>query len=338
SPGLGSRLSPAEADAAAELILAGAAAATLGGTAEPAAEDAQRQLRRAMNFGAAEPHGVAVDYEQPFAEHVAITVSRMAGACIARVLGETYRYRASSPAPRNGSDEPACLIAARLAITSPEALRAALLRRDDFAVTRGNPAVFGWLESPAHRAPRVTLGTLRFADPKVTGRPEGTGWTGTTVLAQVNSSARFGYLLALLGKLDPGLRITAEKRVDPVLHTAWPAETRTERSASAEGWEEFWLDSPLAVLGHQSPRQAARGRYLPELVTLLRQFEYQAGLLTLEHKSGLDTRAMRRELGVTEPPSGPYPRTGHANRDGQEKRTRESQLCPFSSTGWNLCL
>jgi hypothetical protein len=159
------------------------------------------------------------------------------------------------------------------------------------------------------------------------------------VLAQVNSSARFGYLLALLGKLDPGLRITAEKWVDPVLHTAWPAETRTERSVSAEGWEEFWVDSPLAVLGHQSPRQAARGRYLPELVTLLRQFEYQAGLLTLERKSGLDTRAMRRELGVAEPPPlaepplVPSPRSGHANRDGQEKGVRESQVYPFRTTG-----
>lgn len=302
STGLGIRLSPAEADAAAELILAGATAATLGGSGEPAAEDAQRRLRTAMKFGTAEPHGVAVDYEPPFAEHVAVTVSRTAGACIARVLGETYRYRASPPAPRNASDEPACLIAARLAVTSPKALRAALLERDDFAVTRGNPAIFGWLESVSRRGPRVTLGTLRFGDPGVTGRPEGAGWTGMTVLAQVNSCARFGYLLALLGKLDPGLTISAEKRVDPVLHTAWPEETRTERSVSAEGWEEFWLDSSLAVLGYQTPREAVRGKYLPELVTLLHQFEYQAGLLTLERKSGLDTGALRRELGVTEPP------------------------------------
>lgn len=327
STGLGARLSPAEADAAADLILAGATAATLGRSGGPAAEDALRRLRAAMKFGTAEPHGVAVDYEPRFAEPVAITVSRTAGASIARVLAETYQYRASPPAPRNSSDEPACLISARLAVTSPEALRAALLERDDFAPARGNPAVFGWLESVPRRAQRVTLGTIRFGDPGVTGWPEGAGWTGTTVLVQVNSCARFGYLLALLGKLDPGLTISSEKRVDPVLHTAWPAETRTERAVSAEGWEDFWLSSPLAVLGHQTPRQAARGRYLPELVTLLRQLEYQAGLLTLEHKSGLDTGVMRRQLGVTDTPA-----RGGVNRDGGGKRGRGRRLYPFGST------
>ena len=291
--GLGARLSPAEGDAAAEFILAGAAAATLGGPGEPAADLAGKTIRKPMRFGTAEPHGVAVDHEPPFPEDIAVTVSRMAGASIARVLGETYRYRAIPPAPRNGSDEPACLIAARLSVTSPARLRAALAKRNDFAVSRDNPSVLGWLESarPGHRpglagGGRTALGTLRFGGPGA-------------VLVQVNSIARFGYLLALLGKIDPGLTISHEKHVDPVLHTAWPAETHTERSASAEGWEKFWADAPLAVLGHASPRQAARSGRLPELLTLLRQFEYQAALLAFEHKSGLDTRAIRADLGIS---------------------------------------
>lgn len=304
--GLGARLSPAEADAATEFILAGAAAATLRQAGEPAAAIAGETISKPLRFGDAEPHGVAVDYEPPFPEDVAVTVSRMAGASIARVLGETYRYRALSPAPRNGSDEPACLIAARLAVTCPFRLRAALVRRDDFATSASDPAVVGWLESAPAGSPRVALGTLRFPRPGEQGSGEHSG-----VLAQVNSVARFGYLLALLGKLDPGLTVCHEKRVDPVLHTAWPGETRTERAASADGWERFWLDTPLDVLGHQTPRQAVHSRRLPELLTLLRQFEYQAALLAAEGKAGLDTALLRAELGVIEPPAD----TGHDGED-----------------------
>lgn len=297
--GLGARLSPAEADAAAEFILAGAAAATLSQGAEPAAAIATATISKPMRFGDAEPHGVAVDYEPPFPDDVALTVSRMAGASIARVLGETYRYRALSPAPRNGSDEPACLVAARLTVTCAARLRAVLAERNDFAASADDPAVVGWLESGPAGSPRVALGTLRFRDPA-------RGSDGT-ILAQVNSVARFGYLLALLGKLDPGLAVSHEKHVDPVLHTAWPGETHTERSASADGWEQFWLDAPLSVLGHQTPRQAVHSRHLPELLTLLRQFEYQAALLAAEGKSGLNTALLRAELGIAEPSADPVP-------------------------------
>lgn len=316
--GLGARLSPAEGDAAAEFILAGAAAATLGQAGEPAAALASATLSKPMRFGGAEPHGVAVDYEPPFPDDVAVTVSRMAGASIARVLGETYRYRAMSPAPRNGSDEPACLIAARLTVTSASRLRTALAGRDDFAVSREDPAVVAWIESGPPGSPRVALGSLRFAGAR--------GCQKDTVLAQVNSAARFGYLLALLGKLDPGLTVSHEKHVDPVLHTAWPGETRTERSASADGWEQFWLDTPLEVLGHQTPRQAVRSRRLPELLTLLRQFEYQAALLVFEGKSGLDTGAIRAELGVAEPPAN----CGHDGDLGTRPREAAARPWPWS--------
>jgi hypothetical protein len=246
-----------------------------------------------MRFGAAQPHGVAVDFEPPFPEHVAVTVSRMAGAAIPRVLGEIYRYRATSPAPSNSCGEPACLIAARLAVTDPAQLRAVLLRRDDFGGFPGDPDLVGWLESTppgGSGASSVALGTLRF-------RP-----SDTTVLAQVNSTARFAYLLALLGKIDPGMTVSHEKHVDPVLHTAWPEAMHGTRSVSADAWERYWVDTSLAVLGHQTPRRASSTRYLPELMTLLRQFEYQAGLLALEGKSGLDVDLVRGELGLAEDP------------------------------------
>jgi hypothetical protein len=301
--GPGARLSPAEADAAAELILAGAAASTTDGVTPAAASSvtqpqralaqAQQALREAMKFGAAQPHGVAVDFEPSFPEHVALTVSRMAGAAIARVLGEIYRYRVPSPAPSNSSDEPACLIAATLAVTDPAELRAALLRRDDFGAFPGDPDLVGWLESAPPGAPGVALGTLRFS-PARPAEPSG------TVLAQVNSTARFASLLALLRKLDPGLTVSHEKRVDPVLHTAWPQAMHGTRSVSADGWERYWIDTSLAVLGHQTPRRAAGTRYLPELMTLLRQFEYQAGVLALEGKSGLDVDFVRGELGLAQ--------------------------------------
>lgn len=283
STGLGARLSPAEADAAADLILGGIAADGPGGL-----EQAGKELGQSMKFGEAAPHGVAVDYGDPLPDAVALRASTMAGAAIPRVLGETVRYRALVPGPRNSSDEPACLIAAWLTVTDPAALLSALLDRDDFEAHPAGSGLVGWLESAPPGAPKITLGTLRFSPP------------GATVLAQVNSCARFACLCDLLSRLDAGLTVRREKRIDPELHTAWPDDMITRQSVSADGWEMFWLDSPLAVLGNRSPRQAAGTSRLPQLMTLLRQFEYQARLLALDGRSGLDVGLLRRELGVEE--------------------------------------
>jgi hypothetical protein len=280
STGLGTRLSPAEADAAAELIIAGTAQA----------EPGQAVPGQPMKFGVAEPRGVAIDYETAPPDDAALTVSRTAGAAIGRVLGEVYRYRATPPAPVNSSDEPVSLITARFTVTSPERLRSRLLERDDFRSDPSDARLICWSESAVAGTPRASLGTLRL------GPPDG---VGPAVVAHVDSAARFAYLQALLAKLAPELTACHEKHVDPVLHTAWPQQPPAPFPVPAQDWERYWLDWPLAVLGNHTPRRAADTRYLPELITLIRQFEYQAGVLALEGRSGADTALIRRELGLT---------------------------------------
>lgn len=293
STGLGARLSPVEADAAADLIITGTAATVLADSGQPLAARASREFDEAMKFGEASPYCVSADYDEPLKEHSARSVSRMAGAAIPRVLGETFRYRAAYPAPLNSSDEPLCLITARLIASSPTRLRAALLARADFRPHPAIPALLGWVGPAPDGASRpgfsgIALGTLRFAH------------TGQTIVAEVNSAGRFARLRDLLTTLDDGLTIVQEKRIDPVLHTVWPEVMDTPRAVSAEGWESYWIDQPLAALGDRTPRQAARTDDVLTLETMLRQFEYQAELLALDGRTGVDVKLLRRKLGLQE--------------------------------------
>jgi hypothetical protein len=286
STGLGARLSPAEADAAADLIFTGTAVAVLEANGR-ASGPAGTHLREPMKLGDAEPRGVLVDLDEPYPDDAARTVSKMAGAAIPRVLAEVRQYRAVPPAPRNTSDEPLCLISAHITATNPALLQAALLDSGDFEGDPADPGLLGWL---APGSPRVVLGTLRF--------------TRAAIVAEVNSRERFARLHGLLTSLDGALAVLAEKQIDPVLHTAWPAEPRmTSRGDAwgAEGWEDCWLDQPVLALGKRTPRQAAGTADSPMLETLLRQFEYEAALLACDGKAGIDTALLRRELGMEEP-------------------------------------
>jgi hypothetical protein len=311
STGLGTRLSPAEADAAAELILAETAHAEPEQWALAQPVPGQRVLAQPVHgqplrFGVAEPRGVAIDYETAPPDRAALTVSRMAGAAIGRVLGEVYRYRATPPAPVNSSDEPVSLITAWFTVPSPERFRTRLLERDDFRSDPVDPSLICWSESAMAGTSRASLGsscaslgTLRIGPADTPGGADTANPARTTVVAHVNSAARFAYLQALLAKLGPELTACHEKHVDPVLHTAWPQQPPALFPVPVRDWERYWLGRPLAVLGNQTPRQAAGTGYLPELITLIRQFEYQAGVLALEGKSGADTALIRRELGLT---------------------------------------
>ena len=51
----------------------------------------------------------------------------------------------------------------------------------------------------------------------------------------------------------------------------------------------------------RTPRQAARGRERPYLEAMLRQFEYEANLLAVDGKTGIDTAWLREQLDM---PSG----------------------------------
>ena len=65
---------------------------------------------------------------------------------------------------------------------------------------------------------------------------------------------------------------------------------------ASEGWEKHWLDEKVPALRGRTPRQAAQGKERPRLEALLRQAEYEAGLLAAQGKPGIDTAWLRHEL------------------------------------------
>ena len=122
---------------------------------------------------------------------------------------------------------------------------------------------------------------------------------GREVTVEVNSQQRFTRLLDILRKVGANPVVTSEKRIDPAQDFAWAAGQRAGQggtAAAAEGWEKFWLDEKVPALFGRTPRQAARGRERPYLEAMLRQFEYEAGLLAVEGKTGVDTDWLRDQL------------------------------------------
>lgn len=96
--------------------------------------------------------------------------------------------------------------------------------------------------------------------------------------------------------------ITDETHVDPGQDLAlgdgsWPAAR--DAASAAEGWEKIWLDEPVPALDDQTPREAAQGNTgsVMRLESLLRQFEYQAGLANAAGgNGGVDVAWLRAEL------------------------------------------
>jgi len=122
---------------------------------------------------------------------------------------------------------------------------------------------------------------------------------GREITVEVNSVQRLTRLAGILRKVGAEPEVTSEKRIDPAQDFAWPAVQRAAQggaAAAAEGWEKFWLDEQIPALSGRTPRQAARSRERPYLEALLRQFEYEAGLLAADGKTGVDTAWLREQL------------------------------------------
>ena len=122
---------------------------------------------------------------------------------------------------------------------------------------------------------------------------------GREVTVEVNSQQRLTRLLGILRKVGADPVITSEKRIDPAMDFAWTTGQRTSEggaAAAAEGWERFWLDEKVPALFGRTPRQAARGRERPYLEAMLRQFEYEADVLAVDGKTGVDTAWLRAQL------------------------------------------
>ncbi len=304
STGVGVRLSPTEADAAAESIDEAGLAMVQALAGEPEVPPTP------IPFGHAEPHGVYADDQEPVPAGVASLMGKVTGAMITRIAVDVHRYRATPPAIANTDGDPMCLISATIAVG--EGTAGKLAARPDFVRDSDEPDRVTWWGAPIPDGQREAMmaeamAQLRAQGHKEVEAPEGPQrWVrgvlrvrGREIAVEVNSVQRLTHLVEILRKVGADPVVTSEKRIDPALDFAWAAGQRAAQggaAAAAEGWEKFWLDEKVPALFGRTPRQAARGRERPYLEALLRQFEYEADLLTADSKTGVDTAWLREQL------------------------------------------
>jgi hypothetical protein len=302
--GLGVRLSPAEADAAAEFVDQAALAMV------HAVEGAPEPAPMPMRFGHAEPRGVYADDQEPVAPGIAKLMGRVTGALLTRITADVHRYRSTPPTMLNTDGDPMCLITATIAVGGGAADW--LAARPDFEPDADEPERITWWGALIPDDQRETMMAEAAAQLRAQGHQdvelpeEPQRWVRGVlrvhdgeITAEVNSRERLTRLLDILRKVGATPVVTAEKRIDPALDFAWPAGQHAfQRGAAgpAEGWEKHWLDENVPALHGRTPRQAAHGQERPHLEAVLRQFEYEADLLAPEGKAGIDTAWLREQL------------------------------------------
>jgi hypothetical protein len=304
STGVGVRLSPAEADAAAQSIDEAALAMVRALVGEPEVPPTP------IPFGHAEPHGVYADDQEPVLAEMASLVGKVAGAMITRIAADVHRYRATPPAIANTDGDPMCLISVTIAVE--EGTVGKLAVRPDFDRGSGEPDRVTWWGALIPDGQREAMMAEAIAQLRAQGHrqveaPEGPQrWVRAVlqvrdreITVEVNSQQRLTRLLDILRKVGANPVVTSEKRIDPAMDFAWPVGQRASQggaAAAAEGWEKFWLDEKVPALLGRTPRQAAHGPERPYLEALLRQFEYEADLLAADGKTGVDTAWLREQL------------------------------------------
>jgi hypothetical protein len=100
STGLGFRLSPAEADAAAELIQE-AAAALVHAIAGKRPKRPSPRATGPLRIGRAEPLGVYADLEDPVPAGVSSLMGKLTGMLLPRIVTDVHQHRSAPPALRN---------------------------------------------------------------------------------------------------------------------------------------------------------------------------------------------------------------------------------------------
>jgi hypothetical protein len=304
STGVGVRLSPTEADAAAESIDEAALAMlhTLAGKPDVPPTP--------IPFGHAEPRGVYADDQEPVSAEMASLMGKVAGAMITSIAADVHRYRATPSAIANTDGDPMCLISATIAVEDGTAGR--LVARPDFDRDSDEPDRVTWWGVLIPDGQREALMAEAMAQLRAQGHQDAVApagpqrWVrgvlrtrGREVIVEVNSRQRLTRLIDILRKVGGNPVVTSEKRIDPTQDFAWAAGQRAAQggaAAAAEGWEKFWLDEKVPALLGRTPRQAARGRERPYLEAMLRQFEYEADLLAVDGKTGIDTAWLREQL------------------------------------------
>ena len=136
STGVGVRLSPTEADAAAESIDEAALAMLHALAGEPDVPPTP------IPFGHAGPRGVYADDQEPVSAEIASLMGKVAGAMITRIVADVHRYRATPPAIANTDGDPRCLISATIAVE--DGTVGQLIARPDFDRGIDEPDRVAW--------------------------------------------------------------------------------------------------------------------------------------------------------------------------------------------------
>jgi hypothetical protein len=305
--GTGCRLSPVEADAAAEYIdqAAGMVAGTFAGTPGDKLPTA-----RPPRFGRAAPYCLRWEYTAPMPSEYAPIGSLLTSELITRLTVDIARFRSAKPGIETTDGEPLVPIDATIAVRGDVASR--LLAHPDFSLEDdADPTRIVWWgrEVPPAEVDAM-LAELRAegCEPEIEdGKPR--RWTRGKltaaegeIRAAVNSAGRLDRLVRILARLNAAPTVTDEKLVDPGLDYPLLSDSVVSVTGSAltvaDGWEKTWLEEQVPVLRGRTPRQAAisGGENWIRLESLLRQFEYQAGLAALDGHRGIDVAWIREEL------------------------------------------
>ncbi len=325
STGVGLRLSPAEADAIGEYVDAAVEllAVSLSGDS-PADMPGKPPIR----FGRAEPYGVISEFETSMDDEYAAFVSKIVAAVVLEAAIEVMRYRAAPPRMRNTDGDEMILIDADIAVSGNVA--DLLLAHRDFEAGADHPTLhsadaaatritwYGKAIPAAQRAAmfaevRAQLG----ADAGPVGLPEEQRWVRGSlavsdglVRVSVNSRKRLERLMRILTRLGVDPVIATETHVDPGQDMVFGSSAQLRALAGtagaapvADGWARAWLDESVPALHGLTPREAVTSDDETDvfrLESLLRQFEYQAGLAEAHGQAGLDVAWLRNELNIEE--------------------------------------
>jgi hypothetical protein len=276
SSGLGVPLSPAEADAAAEVVQA-STEAIVGELAGKGKKGATRRAAQPMPFGHAQPHGVLIDLSEPASPEVTRFIGMITAAVLARIAVEVHDHRVAPPALSNTDGDPMCLITARITVRDAgngdaaaggaeagngdgggagggggEAIARLLAGHPDFDRDPDDPAQLSWLGLEMPEGQRAAMMAEARAQLAASGQhaakleePHGPQrWVRGQIrieagglVAEVNSRERLQRLLGLLGELGVTATVTDEKRVDPALDLAWQSGPRAFTGGAAPAAE-----------------------------------------------------------------------------------------------------
>ena len=258
------------------------------------------ELPPSLRVGWEEPH--------PLPSYLIENIVRQAFPTLVR---EARRLSSRPISLQNMDGEPLELIKASISLEDPSRLRAAAPDHPDLEPYDDEIVWHGRELTPSERDQQLAIllekgfEVHEMDDPGRWVRAH-LSWAGDSLTAEVNSRERLAALLDLLERIAGGASIQEETTLDPSQDLPLPPSSAVSlRSVSPredEAWRRAWVDEPVPSLSGMTPRAASRskrGRILLE--AMLRHFEYEADRTAAAGGTPRDIRALRTELGLSEP-------------------------------------